>query len=149
MGHDPTKVLLGTTQSSAKDISNYDSDPATYVAGLAVRLASTGLLALTKASGMLVGISLGRSLSDTKKTAVAKKGELIPIQLTDDEADYAYVVIGQKVYVDDVSGKANIVDDGNVTTTITDATYVSLPIDGIAEDGTTVKVAMIDMPGGL
>lgn len=149
MAHDPNKVVMGSVGSSAKDVSNFDSDPATFVAGLAVRLASTGALVLAKASGMLQGISLGRSLANTKHTAVARTGSMVPIQLTDDEADYAYVVIGDKVYVDDVSGKANIVDDGDVTTTITDAVYVSLPLDGIAEDGTTVKVAYVDMPGGL
>lgn len=147
--HDPTKVLLGTTQSSAKDIAVYNNDPASFPAGLAVRLASTGLLALAKASGMLVGISLGKSLSDTKKTAVVRSGDLVPIQLTDDEDDYAYVVIGEKVWVDDVSGKANIEDDENVTTTITDAVYVSGPLDGINEAGQVVKVAMVSMPGGL
>lgn len=147
--HDPTKVLLGTTQSSAKEVQNYNSDPATYKAGLAVRLASTGLLGVAKNSGRLVGISLGKSLSDAKKTSVARDGLKIPILLTDDSDDYAYVIPGTEVYVDDVTGMANIVDDGSVTTTITNAIYASGPLDGIAEDGTTVKVALVDMPGGL
>ena len=68
---------------------------------------------------------------------------------TDDEDDYAYVVKGASVYVDDVTGKANIVDTGDVTTTVTNAIYVSGPLDGINEAGQTVKVALIDMPGGL
>lgn len=153
--HDPTKVLLGTTQSSAKDIAVYNNDPASFPAGLAVRLASTGLLALAKASGMFVGISLGKSLSDTKKTAVVRTGDLVPIQLTNAEsdpeepADYDYVVIGEKVWVDDVTGMANIEDDGDVTTTITDAVYVSGVLDGTNEAGEVVKVALVSMPGGL
>lgn len=147
--HDPTKFKLGATGSSARDVSCHDSDPATFPAGLAVSLASTGGLSVAKADGMRIGVSLGKSLSDTKKTAVARTGEAIPIQLTDDSDDYAYVVKGAKVYIDDVSGKANIADTGDVTTTISDAIYVSGPLDGVAEDGTTVKVALIDMPGGL
>ena len=147
--HDPTKQLLGATNSSAKEVSQHAVDPASFVAGTAVRQKSDGLLSVTKADGMLIGISLGKSLSDTKKTAVARTGSEIPILLTDDSDDYSYVVLGAKVYVDDVTGLANIPDDGEVTTTITDAVYVSGPLDGIAEDGSTVKVALVDIPGGL
>lgn len=147
--HDPTKVLLGTTQSSAKDVSCHDGDPATFQAGLVMRQKSDGTLSVAKADGGILGISLGKSLSDHKKTAVLRSGELVPIQLTDDEAEYAYVVKGQSVWIDDVTGKANIEDDGDVTTTVSNATYVSGALDGVKEDGTTVKVALIDMTGGL
>lgn len=147
--HDASKFLMGMNGSSAKDVTNYASDPATFVAGLAVRQTSTKSLVLAKASGLLVGISMGKSLGNTKHTAVARTGLEVPILLTDDSEDYAYVVLGAKVYVDDVTGMANVVDDGDVTTTITDAVYVSGPLDGIAEDGTIVKIALVDMPGGL
>lgn len=147
--HDATKVLLGATGSSSKDISVNDSDPATFPAGTAVRLKSDGKLTVTKAQGQLIGISLGVSLSDTKKTAVARSGLAVPILLTDDEDDYAYVVQGEKVWIDDVTGKANIEDDETETTTVSDAVYVSGVLDGVKSDGTTVKVALVDMPGGL
>jgi hypothetical protein len=148
--HDPTKVLLGSNYSSDKVISDYNVDPATFVAGLAVRQSSVeGVVALAKATGMLVGVSLGKSLSNHKKTSVLRAGLQVPIILTDDEDDYAYVIVGAKVSVDDVTGKANIDDTVDVTTTITDATYASGPLTGIAEDGTEVMVALIDMPGGL
>ena len=147
--HNAGQVLLGATKSSDKAVTEYASDPASYVAGTAVRVASTGLLALAKASGTLAGISLGKSLSDTSKTAVCRSGLGVPILLTDDEDDYAYVVIGAKVYVDDVTGLANIVDDETETTTITDAVYVSGVLDGINEAGALVKIALVDMPGGL
>lgn len=81
MGHDPTKVLLGSTGSSAKDISSHDSDPATFVAGLAVSRASDGALSLLKSAGMRIGISIGKSLSDHKKTAVVRTGESVPVRL--------------------------------------------------------------------
>lgn len=80
MGHDATKVLLGATGSSLKKGSeDFASDPATYLAGLAVRRASTGLLSLTKSAGGWVGVSLGRSLSDHKKTTVIKAGAQVPV----------------------------------------------------------------------
>lgn len=153
--HDPTKFKLGATGSSAKEVSCHNVDPATFQAGLAVRLKSDGLLSVAKADGMLIGISLGKSLSDTKKTAVARSGSLIPIQLTNDEDEYAYVVKGAKVYIDDATGMANDPDanDGEdppvSIVTVTDAVYVSGVLDGVKEDGTTVKVALVDMPGGL
>lgn len=80
--HDPNKVLLGATQSSERDITCENADPATFKAGLAVRRASDGGLSLS--SGGLIGVSLGRSLSDTTKTAVARTGLRVPVQLTDE-----------------------------------------------------------------
>ncbi len=78
--HDATKVLLGSSLSSAKDISTFNSDPATFLAGLAVRVASTGGLSLAKAAGMWAGVSLGKSLSDHKKTSVLRTGESVPMR---------------------------------------------------------------------
>lgn len=150
--HDPTKFLLGATNSSARDVSRHDSDPDTFKAGLAVRLASTGALVLEKASGELIGVSLGKDLSDIKKTAVARTGLGVPIQITgagEEEDDYSYAVIGEPVWIDDATGKANVEDDGDVTTTISAAVYASGVLDGVAEDGTLVKCILIDMPGGL
>ncbi len=83
MGHDATKVLMGSTQSSSKQGSEvFASDPATYLAGLAVRRTSSNLLSLTKSAGRWAGISLGRSLSDTKKTTVLNAGERVPLLLS-------------------------------------------------------------------
>lgn len=149
MAHDASKVLLGQVPSTAKVISQHDQDPASFVAGTAVRQKSDGALSVTKAHGQLIGVSVGASLSDTKKTAVVRSGSLVPILLTDDSASYAYVVKGAPVYVDDVTGKANIVDTELVTTTITNAIYVSGALDGVNEAGASVKVALIDMVGGL
>lgn len=77
--HSIAQVLMGATQSSAKDISTFNSDPATFLAGLAVRQSSSeGILSLT--SGVKVGISLGRSLSDSKKTSVVRTGERVAVK---------------------------------------------------------------------
>lgn len=153
MAHDADKALLGATGSSAKDVSVHNSDPATYLAGLAVRLKSDQSLSVLVADGSWLGISLGRSLSDTKKTAVARTGTLIPILLTDDEADYAYVALGANVYIDDATGMANDETPEGETpafeSTLSNAIYVSGAIDGINEAGQLVKVALVDMVGGL
>jgi len=145
MPHDPTKFKMGTTNSSAKDVSNFKSDPATFPAGTAVRVKSDGKLSVTAADGGFAGVSLGAPLSDAKVTTVVRTGEGVAVLLTDDAASYAYVVLGASVYIDDVSGKADVTSGS----TLTNAIYVSLPLDGVLENGTTAKVALIDMPGGL
>lgn len=81
MGHDATKILLGTTLSTDKEISNFSSDPATFVAGLGVRVGSDGLLTLTKGSNSWAGVSMGASLSDTQKTSVLRCGLGVPVKL--------------------------------------------------------------------
>jgi len=149
MSHSDT-IYMGNTQSSYKEVSNYAAAVASFPAGTCVRLKSDGTISKAKADGGLLGISLGRSLSDTNFLAVCRAGLLVPILLTDDEAEYAYVVKGAAVWIDDVSGIANIEDTGAVTTTVSNAIYASEAMDGIAEDGTTaVKVALIDMQGGV
>lgn len=87
MAQDATKQLLGVTQSSEREGTTvYHSDPATFIAGLACRLGSDGLLTLTKATNKWVGISLGRSLSDIKQTSVLRAGSRVPILVTNKTA---------------------------------------------------------------
>lgn len=265
--HDASKVVLGATLSSAKDISVHDSDPATYLAGLAVSLSSTAeQITLTKGTAPRAGVSLGKSLSDHKKTSVCRTGERVPVRLalkkasgtvtissyanlvvssgdtvtvgataftaqagaatpgaatfqaatsnnatatslaaqinahatagalvkavannavvtlyakaggaagnsialaytdngggnvgasvsganlsggSDTISDINYVTKGAKVYFNDADGKA---DFSTTDSTISDAVYVSGVLTGIAEDGTEVAAALVDMPGGL
>ncbi len=242
--HDANKVLLGQTGSSAKDISEYDDDPADFPAGRAVRQGATGL-SLAEGDGKWAGISIGKALSDSTNVSVVRAGESVPIECHDvrsdltvgdltftaavpgsgsdgdnitialiddatagdesvevsstdiiihmDDSDstaqqiadainaspaalalvsvaiaageesteqdaaaeaplsgglgaFDFVVIGEKVYIDDATGKAN---DSGETVTISDAIYIAAPVVGIAEDGSLVSAALIDMPGGL
>jgi hypothetical protein len=77
--HNASKVLLGSSLSSAKEVSVHDSDPATFLAGLVVRAHSVAnQLSLT--AGFKIGVSMGRSLSDSKKTSVLRTGEAVPIR---------------------------------------------------------------------
>jgi hypothetical protein len=62
-------------------------------------------------------------------------------------SDIAYAVIGTKMYINDVSGKADIAMTG--FSTVSDAVYVSGPKTGIAEDASEVAAALVDMQGGL
>jgi hypothetical protein len=143
MAHDASKVLLGTTRSSSKQGSEvFASDPATFVAGLAVRRTNAGALSVALAAGNWVGVSLGKSLSDNAKTEVLKAGEQVPLLLT-----AAFTpTIGAAVYISDVTGKGIASGDD---TTVSNAVYVSGLMSGINEAGESVPCAIIDMPGGL
>lgn len=77
--HDSSKVLMGQSLQSGKAISRFDSDPASFPAGLCVSLGSDGGLSLLKSAGMRVGVSMGRSLSDHKKTSVLRSGDGVPV----------------------------------------------------------------------
>lgn len=81
MGHSLTKTAMGSTPSSAKDVSEHSGNPSTYPAGTAVRLTSADALSTTKSAGSLLGVSLGKSLSDTSKISVARSGLRVPILL--------------------------------------------------------------------
>lgn len=139
MSHDASKVLLGQTPSSAKEVDNLAGNPATFLAGLCVHLKSDGTLSLASADGSKLGISLGKDLSDTQRVAICRKGLSVPILLTD-----AFTpTVGAQVQISTTTGKA--VSSG----TAVNASYASGVLTGIAEDGSEVNVALIDMPGGL
>ena len=143
MPHDKNKVLLENIPWSAKDISNFAvADPATFPAGLAVHVTSTGTLSLAKSAGMFAGVSMGRDLADDKRTAVARTGGHVPILI----ADGFTPTIGAPVFISDTTGVAGADDTGM---TVTNAIYISGVLTGVYPDGTTANAALIDMPGGL
>jgi hypothetical protein len=134
--HDATKVLLGTTQSSFKTVDNY---PGTIAAGKFVVLHASDVINTTLASGSLIGISLGKSLSDISRFACCRKGARVPVLLgsgfTPD--------IGAQVQAHATDGTA--VASG----TPVNAYFATSTLTGYLEDGTTANVALIDFPGGL
>lgn len=139
MGHSATTIQLGTTQSSFKSV---DNKAGTIAAGLIVRLKSDDTISIAAADGKPLGISLGRSLSDTARTAICKRGLLVPVQLTN-----AFTpTIGAQVSISDTTGKA-IASGGGATAL--NAVYRTAVMTGIDEDGNSVNVALIDFPGGL
>lgn len=139
MGHDATKVLLGSTPSSVKEIDNRAGEIA---AGLAVRLKSDDTISIAAADGNLLGISAGKSLSDTSRTAVVRKGLRVPILLT---ASFTPTK-GAQVHISDTTGKAIAAGAG---ATGVNAVYATSTLTGVKEDGTTDNVALIDFQGGL
>ncbi len=137
--HDSTKVLLGQTQSSFK---NVDSLAGAIPAGKIVRLNSSDALTIAASGASALGISLGRSLSDTSFTAICRKGTRVPVLLTD-----AFTPsIGAQVAIHDTTGIAATKDGSS---TYVNAIYVSGVLTGVDEDGAEVNVALIDFPGGL
>ena len=136
MSHDATKVLMGSTKSSFKTVTSYAGSIA---AGLATRIDDAGALSITEADGALLGISLGKDLSDSGRTAICRKGEGVPILLTAELVP----VIGEQVQISASTGKA--VASG----TAVNAVYRSGVLTGILEDGTEAEVAIIDFVGGL
>ncbi len=141
MGHSATTIYMGSSQSKEKTVDNYSADPATYKAGLCVHLTSGGALTLTAASGSKLGISMGRSLSDTKRTAVCRKGLRVPVLL----ANGFTPVVGAQVQISTTTGLA--VSSG----TAVNAVYVTATLTAYDEDGAVITdgAALIDYQGGL
>lgn len=79
MGHDTSKLVLGAVLSNHKDVACFNVDPASFLAGSCVSLASTGLPSLLKSAGVRYGVSRGKSLSDHKKTDVIQAGLRVPV----------------------------------------------------------------------
>lgn len=138
MGHDATKVQLGSSESSFKIV---DAIAGNIEAGLAVVQKSDGTVSTTLSDGALIGVSFGADLSGTGKfMALCRKGDKIPLQL----GSAFTPVIGAQVQIHATSGQ------GVASGTPVNATYQSANLTGIKEDGiTTVPAALISMPGGL
>lgn len=141
MSHDATKVLMGTTRSNVKEVSNILGSETTFRAGLCVHLNSSGAPSLASADGKQLGISLGKGQSNAGRIAVCRKGLGVPILLTNGFTP----TVGQQVQISATTGKA--VSSGNAV----NAVYASSTLTAIAEDGTTEAdgCALIDFPGGL
>lgn len=141
MGHNASAVYMGSHGSNIIESYNKSGDPATFLAGLCVHLKSDDTLSLALADGSKLGISLGRSLSDTKRTSIACRGTKIPILL----ANGFTPTIGAQVQISTTTGKA--VASG----TAVNAVYRSSTLTAYDEDGNAIAdgAALIDFPGGL
>jgi hypothetical protein len=154
MSHDTSKVLMGGTGSSHKEVTNYPSIAGVAMeAGLACILESSGKVSLDTSEGALVGISLGKDLSDTGRTVVCRKGLRVPVKL---KAGFN-PTIGGVVAIEDDTGLARAytgTGDRYVNAVFaTGRIGGSGATGGIAEGATSetgsVGVAFIDFPGGL
>lgn len=113
--HSASKCVLAAARSNVRDLDCFNSDPATYLAGLAVSQSSTAnQLSLLKSAGVRIGISLGRSLSDHKKTAVCRSGLRVPIRA---HLKRASCVITISSYANLVSGTDDVLAVAGVSFT--------------------------------
>jgi hypothetical protein len=140
MGHNATKVLMGSSVSSVKEIDNRKG---VIGAGLAVRLSSADAISVALSDGNLLGISAGKSLSDTSRTAIFRKGLGVPVKL----ASGFTPTIGAQVAISDTTGEAKAYTGSGDS--YVNAVYATSTKTGVFEDGTEANVALIDMPGGL
>lgn len=139
--HSATTVYLGSHQSNVIESQNFAADPATFLAGLCGHLKSDGTISLASADGSKVGISAGKSLSDTKRTTFISKGLKVPILL----ANGFTPTVGAQVQISTTTGKA--VSSG----TAVNAVYRTAVLTAYDEDGVAIAdgAALIDFIGGL
>lgn len=142
MGHDASKVVMGSTPSSDKTIDNLAGS---IEAGLLVRQKSDGTITTALADGSALGISCGSGLAGEGRTAVVRRGLKVPILLT---ASFT-PTLGAQVAVSDTTGKAKAYT--GTGDSYINAVYASAALTAVKEDGTEVAsgVALIDMPGGV
>jgi hypothetical protein len=141
MSHSATTVYMGSHGSNIIESQSFDADPATFLAGLCGHLKSDGTVSLASADGSKIGISLGRSLSDIKRTSFACRGEKVPILLTNGFTP----TVGAQVQISTTTGKA--VSSG----TAVNAYYRTSTLTAYDEDGVAITdgAALIDFAGGL
>lgn len=141
MGHDATKVLMGSTRSSYRHAT---PKVAAIEAGVVGRAKSDGTITTVLGDGAIHGVSLGKDLSNAGRTAFVRSGLGVPLLLT---AAFTPVV-GAVVNISDTTGKGGAAGAGF---TATRGVYASNELTAVKEDGTEVAagVAYIDMPGGL
>lgn len=131
--HDPTQVLLGGTESSDRVITCENSDPASFPAGTAVRRKNDATLSVSSSDGSLIGVSLGRSLSDTKKTAVCRVGAKVPVLLTDEG-------VLDSVKIGDITFNSKVKADTGITITLADTADAGEEVASVT--GTAITIAM-------
>lgn len=153
--HDASKVAMGSVGSSDRVVTNFPADPASFPSGLAVRGKSDGGLSTAVGDGSLVGVSLGRSLSEHKKTAVCRAGNHVPIRLA------AYLVLEEttilkKVFSDVRIELLDTVSAGSEAVTVTDEDddgspykLISVAIESGVTTATQLKAAIDASPQAL
>lgn len=126
-----SQVLMGSTGSSLKKgTEDFASDPAVFLAGLAVRRNSSNLLSLAKSDGSWIGISMGQSESNNKNTTVLKGGDMVPILLS---SAYAQGIVT-------ITNYANLVATSGDTLKL-GATTFTFQAGAVSHGGATAQAA--------
>lgn len=137
------KIYMGSTKSNHREVMNKKGSIA---AGLVVRLADDGDISVAQSAGEIIGLSLGKDLSNTDRTAYVNDGLEVPIRLA---SGFTNPVIGAQVAVSDTTGEA-VAYTGSGDRYV-NAVYVSAAATRVEEDGTetVTGAAYINMQGGL
>lgn len=133
--HDPSKVVMGVVGSSDRELTMEDGDPATYPAGLALRRTSAGGVSPVSSAGAFIGVSMGASLSDTKKLSVCRVGDRVPVRLKDEGA-YSTLVVG------DLTFSSVTKDDANDSITIALLDTADAGEEVVTVDGLDIEIAI-------
>jgi TPP-dependent pyruvate/acetoin dehydrogenase alpha subunit len=142
MSHDSTKVVMGASTSNVYESSNKKG--ATVIeAGLVVRLKSDDTPSILAADGSLLGVSMGKDLSDTGRTVICRKGLGIPVKV----ATGFTPTIGAAVAISTTTGEAKAYT--GTGDAYVNAVYKTAILTGLGEDAADKRVALIDFPGGL
>ena len=135
------KIQLGATPSNIKQVRNYKGEVA---AGRVVYQDTDGTINGT-GTGNIVGISLGKDLSNAGYTSVCLEGAKVPLLIASD----AGLTPNVKDQVKVIAGLVS--DAGSAGVAIT-ATYFSTEkFDAVNEDGTAnpLKCYLVDYFGGI
>jgi hypothetical protein len=157
MGHDTTKILMGTTPSIHKEgvtSTDHTAAVADFPAGTCCRLKSDSTLSKTKLDGNLIGVSMGRSMSDTTRTVVIRAGLRVPVLLTDTEEiievksaakiqDITYTSKLEGVLGDDITIiYTDTKEDGSAEATVANDTEITVEIEDGVTTAATIKTAI-------
>lgn len=157
--HNASKVLMGSPCMSDAEVSDFDADPASFIAGVACRLKSDGAVSLLSADGNFLGISLGKSLSNHKKLSVLRAGTKVPVLVERQPArgiatitSYANLVSGTDdsitVGATEFTAQAGAVTPGDATfqaatDNATTAASLAAQINAHAVAGALVKATVV------
>ncbi len=132
-------IHFGSTGSNFREVTSHDGEVA---AGLAVYQHADGSIDTVAASGVLLGISLGKDLSDTARTAVCRRGVKVPVKL---ENGFTNPTPGLAVQISTTTGMAK------ASGTTVNAIYSGSKVAAKEESGVVYAdgAVYIDFPGGL
>lgn len=137
MKHNADIVLLGSTLSSDRVVSEHNGDPVSFPAGVVVVRTSTDGLSVDHGDGVPMGVSLGRSLTDKNKVSVLRAGNQVPVRVTD---DFASLVVGDLTFTAKEAGP----DGNNITITLADELS-----DGSADVSVDGNNILIEIEAGV
>lgn len=141
--HDATKVQWGSVGSSDRVVTAEAANPASFPAGRIVRAKNDGSISLAAADGYLKGVSLGKDLSDTSKTAVCRSGNDVPVALAEYLTKAQLTFISKRpgiaIAIEFLAGASAGSEVATVTGNDTDGYLISLSMDNISTKSTATQ----------